>query len=89
MTISRVDLEAGWVDLTDVIDPEAEPVGPIHPDYILHADFMEPLDLSVYTLAQALNVPRTRLNEIVNERRSITADTALRLSRNFGTSVDF
>jgi addiction module HigA family antidote len=89
MTISRADLDAGRVDLTDVIDPEAEPVGPIHPGYILHVDFMESLGLSVYALAQALNMPRTRLNEIVNERRSVTADTALRLSRHFGTSADF
>ena len=89
MTISRADLDAGRVDLTDVLDPEAEPVGPIHPGYILHVDFMEPLGLSVYALAQALSVPRTRLNEIVNERRSVTADTALWLSRHFGTSADF
>ena len=89
MTISRKDLDAGRVDLTDVIDPDAEPVGPVHPGYILHTDFMEPLGLSVYALAQALSVPRTRLNEIVNGRRSITADTALRLSRHFGISADF
>ena len=62
---------------------------PIHPGYILHVDFMEPLGLSVYAIAQALSVPRTRLNEIVNERRSVAADTALRLSRHFGTSADF
>jgi addiction module HigA family antidote len=89
MTISRAVLDAGRTDLTDVIDPEAEPVGPIHPGYILHVDFMEPLGLSIYALAQALSVPRTRLNEIINERRSVTADMALRWSRHFGTSADF
>jgi addiction module HigA family antidote len=87
ITREMVDRQA--VDLTDVIDPEAEPVGPIHPGYILLVDFMEPLGLSVYALARALSVPRTRLGKIVNERRPITADTALRLSRHFGASADF
>ncbi|WP_158043626.1 HigA family addiction module antitoxin [Skermanella pratensis] len=50
---------------------------------------MEPLCISVYALARALSVPWTRMNEIVNGRRPITADTALRLSRHFGTSADF
>jgi addiction module HigA family antidote len=72
-----------------VIDPEAEPVSPNHPGYILHADFIEPLSLSVYALAQTLSVLRTWLNEIVNERRSVIGDTALRLSKHFGTSADF
>jgi addiction module HigA family antidote len=89
MTISRADLDAGRVDLTDVIDLEAQPVGTVHPGYILHVDFMEPLGLSVYALARALSVPPARLNEIFNERRSVIADTALRLSRHFGTSADF
>ena len=89
MTISREDLDADRIDLKDAIDPDGEPVGPIHPGYILDADFMEPLGISVYALAKALSVPRTRMNEIVNGRRSITADTALRLSRHFGTSADF
>jgi antitoxin HigA-1 len=73
MTISRADLDAGRVDLTDVLDPEAEPVGPIHPGYILHVDFMEPLGLSVYALAQALSVPRTRLNVSVAGGRHCVA----------------
>ena len=89
MTLSREDLDAGRVDLKDAIDPDGETVGPIHPGFILDTDFMEPLGISVHALARALSVPRTRMNEIVNGRRPITADTALRLSRHFGTSADF
>ena len=57
---------------------------PIHPGEILREDFLAPLGLSVHALAKALRVPATRLHEIVNERRAITPDTALRLARYFG-----
>jgi len=57
---------------------------PIHPGEVLRADYLEPLGMSVNALARALHVPTTRLHEIVNERRSVTADTALRLARYFG-----
>jgi antitoxin HigA-1 len=57
---------------------------PIHPGEILREEFLVPSGLSVNALAQALHVPATRLHEIVKERRSITADTALRLARYFG-----
>lgn len=56
---------------------------PIHPGEILREDFLVPLGLSVHALAKALRVPATRLHEIVNERRAITPDTALRLARYF------
>jgi len=56
---------------------------PIHPGEILREDFLAPLGLSVHALAKALRVPATRLHEIVNERRAITPDTALRLARYF------
>ena len=58
---------------------------PIHPGEILREEFMKPRDLSQNALARALNVPPRRINEIVVETRGITADTALRLSRYFGT----
>jgi addiction module HigA family antidote len=61
---------------------------PIHPGEILREDFMKPRDLSQNALARALNVPPRRINEIVMEKRSITADTALRLARFFGTSAE-
>ena len=57
---------------------------PIHPGEILREDYLEPLGMSVSALARELRVPTTRLHEIVNERRSVTADTALRLARYFG-----
>ena len=57
---------------------------PIHPGEILREEYLTPLELSVNALAQALRVPATRLHEITNQRRSITADTALRLARYFG-----
>ncbi len=57
---------------------------PVHPGEILREDFLVPLHMSVNALALALNVPATRIHEIVKERRSITADTAERLARYFG-----
>ncbi|WP_374012275.1 HigA family addiction module antitoxin [Pseudoxanthomonas koreensis] len=61
---------------------------PVHPGEILHADFMQPLGLSSNALARAIGVTPARVNEIVRGRRGISADTALRLARYFGTSVD-
>ncbi|MCA2997094.1 MAG: HigA family addiction module antitoxin [Burkholderiales bacterium] len=60
---------------------------PIHPGEILREEFMKPLGLSSNSLARALDVTPARVNEIVRERRGISADTALRLARFFGTDV--
>jgi antitoxin HigA-1 len=62
---------------------------PVHPGEMLREEFMKPLALSINALALDLHVPVTRVSEIVNERRGITADTALRLGRYFGTSANF
>lgn len=62
---------------------------PIHPEEILREEFLAPLDISAHQLAVALRVPATRINDIVNERRGITADTALRLPRYCGTTPGF
>jgi addiction module HigA family antidote len=62
---------------------------PVHPGEMLREEFMKPLGISINALALELHVPVTRISEIVNERRGITADTALRLARYFGTSADF
>jgi len=62
---------------------------PIHPGEILREEFLSPLDMSANELALALRVPATRIHDIVNEKRGITADTALRLSRYFGTTPKF
>ena len=60
---------------------------PITPGEILREDFMEPLDISINQLARDLSVPPNRISEIVNGKRSISADTALRLQRYFGVEV--
>jgi addiction module HigA family antidote len=62
---------------------------PVHPGEILLLDFLEPLELTQYRLAKSLSVPPRRINEIVHGQRAITADTALRLARFFGTSERF
>ena len=61
-------------------------IAPIHPGEVLLEDFLKPLGLSQYRLAGAVKVPPRRINEIVHGKRAVTADTALRLSRFFGTS---
>jgi addiction module HigA family antidote len=63
-------------------------LSPIHPGEILREEFMKPRGLSQNALARALNVPPRRINEIVNGRRAITADTAMRLARYFGASAE-
>jgi len=62
---------------------------PVHPGEILSEEFLAPLVISQYRLAKETSVPPRRINEIVRGTRSITADTALRLSRYFGTSERF
>ena len=61
----------------------------IHPGEILREEFLKPMGLSVYELAKRLRVPAPRMNDIVLERRGISADTAVRLSRFFGTTEQF
>jgi addiction module HigA family antidote len=62
---------------------------PVHPGEILQEEFLIPLGVSQYQLAKAVDVPARRINEIVHGQRRVTADTALRLSRYFGTSERF
>lgn len=64
-------------------------LAPIHPGEILLTEFLEPFGLSQYRLAQDISVAPRRINEIVHGTRAITADTALRLGRFFGTSPQF
>jgi len=68
---------------------ERDRLPPIHPGEILREEFLAPLGMTAHELALALRVPATRINEIVNEKRGITADTAMRLSRYFGTTAKF
>lgn len=64
-------------------------VTPTHPGEVLLEDFLKPLDMSAHALALALRVPVSRISEITKARRSLTAETALRLSRYFGTTPEF
>lgn len=67
----------------------AQKLPPVHPGEILWKEFMKPLGISQNRLGRDLGVSPRRINEIVHGKRSITADTALRLSRYFGTSAEF
>jgi len=61
----------------------------IHPGEVLKEEFLKPLNISAYRLCMDINVPQTRISEIIKGNRSITADTALRLSKYFGNSANF
>jgi addiction module HigA family antidote len=61
----------------------------IHPGEILMEEFLKPLGISAYRLSLEIGIPQTRISEIINGRRRITADTAIRLSRYFGNSAKF
>ncbi len=87
MTIKREDLDAGKIDFADVATGRRLPL--VHPGEILRDDFLTPMKISVYSLALAIKVPRSRVNDIVLGRRGITADTAFRLARYFGTTPEF
>ena len=62
---------------------------PVTPGEILLEEFLKPLQISQYRLAKAIHVPAIRISEIVNGKRAVTIDTALRLSRYFGTTAKF
>jgi antitoxin HigA-1 len=64
-------------------------IAPIHPGEVLLEDFLEPLRVTQHRLAVSIGVPPRRINEIVHGKRRVTADTALRLSRFFGTTDRF
>lgn len=61
----------------------------IHPGEILMEEFLKPMNITAYRLSKAIKIPQTRISQIVKGKRRITADTALRLSKYFGTSVKF
>ena len=61
----------------------------IHPGEVLLEEFLKPMKITAYKLAKDVKIPQTRVSEIIHGRRSVTADTALRLARYFGTSATF
>ena len=87
MRIKREDVDAGRIDFADVSAGKRLPL--IHFAEILREDFLFPVKISVYALAQAIKVPRSRVNDVVLGRRNISAATAFRLARYFGTTPDF
>ena len=64
-------------------------LNPMHPGEVLREEFLKPLGLKPYTAARMLGIPRTRFERIASETSGITADTALRFARLFGTSAEF
>ncbi len=72
-----------------MMDNQERLLPPIHPGEVLLEEFLEPMSISQYRLAKDVGVPPRRINEIVKGQRSISADTALRLSRYFGLSERF
>ena len=66
-----------------------EKLAPIHPGEVLKEDYLDAIGISQYRLAKDISVPPRRINEIIHGKRGITADTALRLGRYFGTTPDF
>jgi addiction module HigA family antidote len=87
MAIMREEIDGRRVDFSGVATGKKLP--PIHPGEILRDEFLKPLALSVYELANAIKTPRSRVNDIVRGRRAITTDSALRLARYFGTTAEF
>jgi addiction module HigA family antidote len=87
MAISREAFEADHVDLSDVIDATAAPLAPIAPGVLLREEWLEPLGITAYRLAKDIDVPPNRVTAILAGDRTITADTALRLARYFGTDA--
>jgi len=85
--ITREDLDAGRVDFSDL--DSGERLAPVHPGEVLRADFLDAMGLTAHALALALRVPANRVTAILAGERAVTADTALRLARHFGTSPGF
>lgn len=85
-TVRRDELE--HMDFSDLAGSRARSDSPIHPGEILREEFMRPLELSASALARALHVPPNRITALVNGQRAVTADTALRLARYFGTTPE-
>lgn len=82
MSIRIEDLSK--LDFSDVVERGAKPLAPVSPGEMLVGEFLEPLGMSNYRLAKEIGVPAQRIGEIIAGRRSITADTDLRLCRFFG-----
>jgi addiction module HigA family antidote len=88
MSIPIEDVASGRVDFADIERP-GKRLPPLHPGEVLREEFLGPLGMSAYALAKALRVPLTRITAILAGDRAVSADTALRLARFFGTTPEF
>jgi addiction module HigA family antidote len=77
------------MDLHDAAEPDAAPLAPVHPGDVLLHEFLEPMGLTPHMLSLHLRVPANRISAIIHGERSVSADTALRLARYFGTTAGF
>jgi addiction module HigA family antidote len=89
MSIPIEDTSARRVDFRDIEQPGARRLPPLHPGEVLREEFLAPLGMSAYALAKALHVPVNRITAILAGERAVSADTALRLARFFGTTAEF
>lgn len=87
MTILREALDAGEIDFSDIVDLDVAAIDPPSPGALLRQEWLEPLGITPYRLAKDIGVPPNRVTAILAGTRSITADTALRLARYFGTDA--
>ncbi len=78
-----------WTTIEENVDMTNRDMPPIHPGEQLREEYMKPLGLSAYRVAKDIDVPVSRVQALVAERRSVTGDTALRLGRYFGTTPEF
>jgi antitoxin HigA-1 len=85
MPILLSDLD--HIDFSDIEDEAAARIAPIHPGEILRTDWLEPMGITPYRAATDMGVPPNRVTAILSGKRGITADTALRLARYFGTDA--
>jgi addiction module HigA family antidote len=85
MTIRTEDIPV--IDFSDIA--EGEKLSPIHPGEILREEFLVPLKITPHALSLSLQVPATRINDIVRGHRAISVDTSLRLAKFFGTTAEF
>jgi addiction module HigA family antidote len=85
--IGRDDLDGGRVSFAELDGGETLP--PVHPGDVLRADFLDAMGITAHALALALRVPANRVTAILAGERAVTADTALRLARHFGTGAGF
>jgi antitoxin HigA-1 len=80
---------AKGVERSSEIEHMSKKLSPVHPGEVLREDFLKPMNLSAYVVARACDVPRTRIERLVRKETPVTADTALRLAKYFGTTAVF